>query len=221
MRHVSLLGALTGRAPLAQPLEHPGLPTGTALCLAPLLCVEMRRDWAGARPNCERLEWRNPFLSVRSDYPVGSFPQRNGAQRGGGGRPAGKRAIISLKPYDVGWVLVGHRASARALSVSRCCDRSQRSSDWALPTPRGKWWCVSLVVALPQPEKSHGLRQLTHGLHQSTDPTPSFLQREYRAGGRTHTQPGCPTRVAPPAAARQLHLLTHATDTALHCLSSR
>ena len=34
---------------------------------------------------------------------------------------------------------------------------------------------------------------------------PGSLQGEYRAGGRTHT----PSRVAPPAAARQLHLLTY------------
>ena len=41
--------------------------------------------------------------------------------------------------------------------------------------------------------------------------TPGSLQGEYRAGGRVHTPSRvCPTRGAPPAAARQLHLLTNA-----------
>jgi hypothetical protein len=59
--------------------------------------------------------------------------------------------IISLPTLvEVGWEWFDV-LSARALSVSRCCDRSQRSSDWALLTPRGKWWYVPLAVPLAPP----------------------------------------------------------------------
>jgi len=52
---------------------------------------------------------------------------------------------------------------------------------------------------------SNGRRRINHGARQHAQLPPEGVQ-----GWRAcpHAQPGCPTRGTPPAAARQLHLLT-------------